>query len=83
MDTSYNPLTVVEDWHPVAPDPIKQTVQSGYGAEAQVVTVQPTKCDHFFYRYNATDIRCSNCPTGWIDEGKFIIEDGKILGKRE
>ncbi len=49
--------------------------------DTEVVTLNPTKCDHFFIRKNATDIKCANCPSGWIDNGKFILENGKIIGK--
>lgn len=49
--------------------------------EEFITDIKSNKCEHYFIRKNATDIECSTCHSGWIDLGKFILEDGKILGK--
>lgn len=37
-------------------------------------------CSHFFVRKSPTDVGCKLCPVGWIDGGRFIIENGKLIG---
>ena len=40
------------------------------------------KCSHFFVRHTPSDVTCMNCSSGWQDNGRFIIKDGKIKSVR-
>ncbi len=41
------------------------------------------KCSHVFYRISYSEVRCKNCTAGWIDNNRFIIEEGKLTGVKE
>lgn len=38
----------------------------------------PGKCQHYFQRVNSTSVECRNCRMGWIDLGRWKVENGKI-----
>lgn len=47
-----------------------------------VIPYSESKCSHYFVRKNASEVKCDKCPSIWIDSGKFILENGKILGRK-
>ena len=52
-----------------------------YGKPDYMLTpLNPQKCEHILVRKNASEVGCLNCPNGWIDNGRFIIDDGKLTG---
>lgn len=40
--------------------------------ESQLVTFTDSKCPHVFYRRNASEFGCKNCPSVWIDNGMIF-----------
>jgi hypothetical protein len=55
-------------------------VEEQYGKpESQVIELKPVACDHFFVRKTHNEFGCSRCSNGWFDNGRVVIENGKIL----
>jgi len=50
-----------------------------FDADSTGVILDPKKCDHYFVRIASTTVECRDCTAGWVDMGKWKIEDGKIL----
>lgn len=40
------------------------------------------KCVHQFERISYSQIHCKKCLIGLIDNSSFILQDGKIVGKK-
>lgn len=43
------------------------------------IDATPKPCNHFFIRVTAVEVGCSHCANRWIDQGKFVLDNGKIL----
>lgn len=65
-------------------DKLDGELEKQYGKpDSELIFLKDNKCEHFYIRKSASDIGCNNCYNGWIDNGKFDIQDGKIVEIKE
>jgi len=52
-----------------------------FGADMAAVDVTKlSSCDHVMKRVRPIEVTCTRCSSGWVDMGRFIIKDGKLVG---
>lgn len=52
-----------------------------FGAESGAFDLdKQTGCGHYFIRKAYSQIECSKCHTGYLDQNRLILQDGKIVG---
>jgi len=52
-----------------------------FGAESYGVEIKKQPgCEHFFFRKSYNEVECQRCHIGYIDEHRFILDKGKIIG---
>lgn len=61
-------------------EPLAPLPDSAFDGERTVVTTPPQKCTHYLIRRTRENVECCNCAAGWIDNGRWKILDGKIVG---